>query len=181
MRRRAIIVLAAVLLGAVVLVAAGCGSKKKASTTTTTAASTAATTSTTTGTTSSQNTTSTATTPASALGLFTSANCASLVNLAQAFSAALTGNAQDPAKTAKLFKEFADKTPTDIRTDFETFAAAYAKIAAALQGVDLTSGQAPSPEVIARLQKLSTEIDSAKVSQAGAHISAWAAKNCKSK
>ncbi len=46
------------------------------------------------------------------------------------------------------------------------FAAAYAKIAAALQGVNLTSGQAPSPEVIARLQKLSTEIDSAKVSQA---------------
>jgi hypothetical protein len=87
----------------------------------------------------------------------------------------------DVKKTATLLKEFADKTPSDIRPDFEVVAAAYAKMADALKGVDLTSGKTPSPAVIAKLTKLSSQIDSAALSKASAHIGAWAQKNCSTK
>ena len=54
----------------------------------------------------------------------------------------------------------------------------FKKIAEALKGVDLTSGQAPSPEALAKLQELSTSMDSPKVQQATQHIEAWVKKNC---
>ena len=50
-----------------------------------------------------------------------------------------------------------------------------------LKGVDLTSGKAPSAEVIAKLTKLSSEIDTAALSKASANIGAWAQKNCTAK
>ena len=84
----------------------------------------------------------------------------------------------DVGKSAAIFKAFADKTPSDIRGDFETVAAALAKYADALKGVNLTSGQVPDAATIAKLTKLSSEIDQAKLTQAEQNISAWGAKNC---
>ena len=75
-------------------------------------------------------------------------------------------------------KEFADKTPADIRPDFQEVADAYAKIADALKGVDLSAGKTPSPEVLAKIVKLSSELDQAKLTKAETNISAWASKNC---
>ncbi len=90
----------------------------------------------------------------------------------------MTGAGDDLNKSAELFKEFADKMPSEIRADFQVVADAYAKVAAALNGVNLASGSAPSADVMAKLAKLQTEIDVAKVNAASTHISAWAAKNC---
>jgi hypothetical protein len=55
---------------------------------------------------------------------------------------------------------------------------AYSKIADALKGTDLSSGQTPSADTIAKLARLSQEIDSAKVSQASTNIGNWLSKNC---
>ena len=91
-----------------------------------------------------------------------------------------TGTA-DVKKTAELLKEFADKTPSDIRPDFEVVASAYAKIADALKGVSLKPGSTPDPAAIAKLTKLSSEIDTKALTKASADIGAWAQKNCTTK
>ena len=176
MNRQVVRVLVAVAFGGLVLAAAGCGGGK--STTTTEGASAGTTTATTETTTEASTTTGTGT--AEALGaLLSSKNCRELVNSATSFSQALSGaGGTDVKKAADLMKEFADKTPADIRPDFEVLADAYAKYAEALKGVDLTSGKTPSPDVIARLQKLSSQIDQAKLTQASQHITAWIQKNC---
>ena len=56
-------------------------------------------------------------------------------------------------------QKFADEAPEDIRDDFQTLADAYAKIADALDGVDLGSGDTPPAEAIAKLAQLSQDID----------------------
>ena len=156
-------------------------------TTDTTATDTTATDTTSTATTStdttSTDTTSTDTTGTgtSSLSALTSAgNCADLANMGAALSQAFSGTGtNDVQKQAQLLKEFADRTPEDIRPDFETVADAYSKIADALKGVDLSPGKTPSPEVLAKLMKLSTELDQTKLTQAETNISAWASKNCR--
>ncbi len=75
-------------------------------------------------------------------------------------------------------QDFASKTPSDIRPDFETLAAAFAKAASALKGVDVSSGKTPSAATLAKLTQLGTEFDSPALKKAEADIQAWAAKNC---
>jgi hypothetical protein len=178
MKRQVVRALVAVALGGFVFAAAGCGGGKS----TTTQGGSAETTTGTSETTTEASGTTTTTGAAGALGaLLSSKNCRDLVNSSANFSQAVAGmNAAgaDLQKSEALMKQFADKTPADIRPDFEVLAAAYAKYAEALKGVDLKSGKAPSADVIARLQKLSTEIDQAKLSQASQHIAAWIQKNC---
>jgi hypothetical protein len=105
-------------------------------------------------------------------------NCKGLADLGQKFSSAFTGaaNAQDLKKEAQLLKEFADQTPADIRPDFQVLAQAMTKVADALEGVKLSG--TPNAATLAKLQKLSTEIDQVKLTAASAHISAWVQKNC---
>jgi hypothetical protein len=179
MRRKPLSILAVIALSGLVLAAAGCGSSKhKAAATTKSGATTTEKTATT------ATTTATTTTSKSSglSGLANTSNCAQLAGLSSAFAQAMSGSgSSDVKKTAALLKEFADKTPKDIRPDFEVVAAAYAKMADALKGVDLTSGKTPSAAVIAKLTKLSSEIDSAALSKASANIGAWAQKNCSTK
>jgi len=187
MRRRQGQFLMIFLAAVLVVAAAGCGGKKKSSTTTTTAA--AATTSTAAATTAATTTTTAATTTAA--GTTTSAsssnglgslasveNCKSLADLGTAFASALQGAGGDIQKETSIFQQFAAKTPSDIRPDFETIAAALAKAADALKGVNLTSGQAPDASALAKLNQLSTEFDSPAMKKAETDIQAWAAKNC---
>jgi type VI protein secretion system component VasK len=68
--------------------------------------------------------------------------------------------------------------PDEIKADYQVIAENFKKIAEALKGVDLTSGQAPSPEALAKLQELSQSMDSPKVQQATQHIEAWVKENC---
>jgi hypothetical protein len=170
-------------LAALVILAAGCGGGgHKAATTTTTAAAAAKTTSTAT-TTAATNTSAAATAAAAGLtGLATNANCRQLADLSAEYAQALQGtNSSNIQKTSSILKQFADKTPSDIRPAFETVAADYGKIAAALQGVNVKQGSVPSPAVIAKLAKLGTEIDTSALAKAETSIGTWAQKNCVAK
>ncbi len=183
MRRKPLQLLVLALIAVFVATAAGCGSKKSSAppvttTTTTTEATTAASTATTSATTTQTTTTAATTTPAVAgLGALTG-SCAQLANLGQAFGSAISGAGNDPQKEAALLQQFADKTPSDIRPDFETLAAAFSKIASALKGVDLSSGKVPNASTLAKLTALSSQLNTADLTKAEANISAWAAKNC---
>ncbi len=182
MRRKQVQILVYALVALFVLAAAGCGGKKKAATTTETTTTTVATTTTTAAATTSSSTSTmahTTTSAASGLGALTSsANCAQLSNVGQAFAQAMQGASGDLPKSAEIFKKFADATPSDIKPDFEVVAAALQKYADALKGVDLTSGKVPDAATIAKLTKLSTELDTAALTKAETNISTWASKNC---
>jgi len=93
-----------------------------------------------------------------------------------AYSLAGSSNGKELKKQAGLRKEFADKTPSDIRPDFQVVADYFSKIADAAG--NLKAGQTPDAATIAKLQTPSTEIDQAKLTQASQHISAWVTKNC---
>jgi hypothetical protein len=124
-------------------------------------------------------TTTEATTTTSAIsGLASSKNCRDLAGLSQKFSNAFSGaaNGKDLKKQAQLLKEFADRTPSDIRPDFRVVADYFSKIADAAGSLKV--GQTPDAATIAKLQKLSTEVDQTKLTQASQHISAWVTKNC---
>ena len=179
MRRKPLSILAVVAISGLVLAAAGCGGSKhkaavKPAAKTTTTTEKTATTATTSSTTSSKS--------SGLSGLANASNCAQLAGLSESFSKALSGSGTtDIKKTAALLKEFADKTPKEIRADFEVVAAAYAKIADALKGVNLAPGATPDPQAIAKLTKLSSEIDTAALTKASTNIGAWAQKNCSTK
>jgi hypothetical protein len=188
MQRTSTLVLGATALAVLAFVAAGCGggSKESAATTTTTEETVPATTEavtteavTTEATTTAPATTEATTTTSNLGGLASTKNCRELAELGQKFSAAFTGaaNAQDLKTEARLLKEFADRTPSDIRADFEVLADYMTKVADAAGG--LKPGQTPNAQTLAKLQKLSAEIDQAKLTAASTHISAWVQKNCR--
>jgi hypothetical protein len=166
--------LAALLVAALALVAAGCGgSSDEASSDTTTAETTTEVTTTAEMTTTEQ--TSTASSGAGAAAL--TGKCAELAGLGSKLSAAMGGQDTGVADVSQLFDELADQVPDEIKADWQVLAKNFQKIAEALKGVDLTSGT-PDAATLAKLQKLSTTLDSQEVQQAAAHIEAWAKKNC---
>jgi hypothetical protein len=185
--------LAALLVAALALVAAGCGgSSDEASSDTATVAETTteATTTedtsttedatTTEDTSTTEDTTTTEETTETTGGADTSAltgKCAELAGLGSKLAAATGGQDAGIADVAKLFDELADQVPDEIRADWQVLARNYAKIAAALKGVDLSSGT-PNAATLAKLQKLATTLNSQEVQQAAAHIEAWVQKNC---
>ena len=173
MNGRSLMLVGAVL--ALVVATTGCGSKKKSSTppaqTTTQAAATTTTTE--------QMTTGTSTSSSGIASVATAGNCKQLSDLSAAFTKALSGTgASDFEKRAQVLKEFADKTPSDIRPDFQVLADAFAKYASAFKDVHFTPGQVPNAATLAKLQNLVAQIDQTAVTRASTHISAWAQKNC---
>ena len=178
-RPKSLVLVAALL--ALVVAATGCGSKKKSSAsaaaTTTTAAAT-----TTEAMTSAETTTAEATTTSSDSGLSsiaTAGNCKQLSDLSASFSKAITGVGQNDFESrAKILKQFADKTPSDIRPDFEVLATAFGKYASALKDIHFKPGSVPDAATLAKLQKLATSINQAQVTTASTRIAAWAQKNC---
>ncbi len=175
MRRRSTQIVSIVLVLVLVLAAAGCGKKKSDTSTTTTTTTEAAATTTTSG--DETTTTSSTTTAATGLGAL-AANCKQLAGLSQEFSAAFSGANGDVKKEAAVLKAFADKTPEDIRPDFETLADAFAQISGALKGVDLSGGQTPDAATLAKLLKLSQKFQDPKFTAAMNNIETWATKNC---
>ena len=176
--------LKALTLAAVVILAAGCGGggHKSATTNTQAAAAKAQAAAAKAAAAAAAAAAKANTTAAGLSGLATTANCRQLANLSAEFSTALQGtNSKDVKKTAAILKQFADKTPSEIRPDFETVANDYAKIAEALQGVNLKAGSVPNPAAILKLQKLATSIDTAALAKASTNIGTWAQKNCVAK
>jgi hypothetical protein len=181
MRSMKLTALCLALLAALMLVASGCGSSSKSSAGTTEAATTEATTeaATTEEATTEATTTEAATTTSALGGLVASGKCKDLQNLGQKYSQALsgTGGNTDLKKTAQVIKEFADKAPSEIKSDFEVVADYMSKIADVAG--NLKPGQTPDPATLQKLQKLATSIDTQKLTQASQNITAWVSKNCK--
>ncbi len=174
----------ALTLAAVVILAAGCGGggNKSATTNTQAAAAKAQAAAAKAAAAAAAAAAKANTTAAGLSGLATTANCKQLADLSNEFSTALQGtNSKDVKKTAALLKQFADKTPSEIRPDFETVAADYAKIADALQGVNVKAGSIPDAKALLKLQKLATSIDTTKLAKAATNIGTWAQKNCVAK
>lgn len=160
-------------------VVAGCGGSKESAGTTTRAGGFSTVQATTEATTTQAATPTTTSTPKTGTSPLASAkDCKELEELGKKFSSAFSGaaNSQNLKQEAEVLKQFAEKTPSEVRADFRLVAAYMSKVADALGGVK--PGQTPSAEALAKLQKLSTEIDQAKLTTASAHISAWVQKNC---
>jgi hypothetical protein len=100
-------------------------------------------------------------------------------NVGQQFSAATTGAGGDLKEASKAFDELASKAPDEIKADFQTINEAFATLAEALEGVDLSGNKTPDAATLAKLQKAMAAIDQAKVTAANARITAWVQKNCK--
>lgn len=178
MRRKTIVALCLGLVGVFALTAAGCGGGGSKSAATTAAATTEATT-TQSQATSTESKPATTTSSSSELGgIATASNCKELTDLGQKFSSAFSGasNSNDLKKEAQLLKEFADKTPADIRPDFEVVADYLTKIAEVAGSVK--PGSTPDPATLAKLQKVATEVNQQKLTQASQNITAWVQKNC---
>jgi hypothetical protein len=176
MRRRSPQILSILFVLVVVLAAAGCGGSKKSTTTTTTTVTQATTTTTAAGET---TTAASGTSTSGGLGAL-AANCKQYQDLGTAFSQALQGANGDVEKQAQIFKDFADKTPSDIRPDFETVADAFSQISGALKGVDLSGGKTPDAATLAKLLALSQKFQNAKFQTAVKNIETWAQNGCHS-
>ena len=167
--------IAALLIAVLALVAAGCGgssSNEASSDTETTVA---------TETTATEDMTATAdnseTDTDVDLGNL-SGECAQFAGISSKIAQSLSGQDANMEDAAKAFDEIADQVPDEIKDDYQVIADNFSKIAEALKGVDLTSGQTPSPEALAKLQELSASMDSTEVQQASRHIEAWVQEHC---
>ncbi len=193
MHRKSSLVLCLALAAALGLVAAGCGGGSKSAATTKAATTEAATTTAAAGATTHETTTeamthettteamtheTTTAAAGSSLGSL-AGKCKGLSDLGRKFSSAFTGaaNGKDLKKEASLLHEFAEQTPSEIRPDFRVVADYFSKIADVTG--NLKTGQTPDPQTLAKLQKLSTEIDQTKLTAASQHITAWVTKNCR--
>jgi maltose-binding protein MalE len=167
MRRNLVRLVAPAVIAAVALAATACGGGGKGSTTVTKTTAAKATTA----------AAKPATTP-DLSGLASAANCRQLADLGSQFSNAIGGaaNSGDLKKEAQLLQEFAAKAPAEIRADFKVVADDFAKIAEAVG--ELKPGTVPDASALAKLQKLSTQIDSTELQQASTNITSWLQKNC---
>jgi hypothetical protein len=104
--------------------------------------------------------------------------CAEFAGVSQKLAESLSGQTADIQDAAKVFDEIKDQVPDEIKADYEVIAENFSKIAEALKGVDLTGGETPSPEALAKLQELASSMNSPEVRQATANIEAWVTKNC---
>ncbi len=167
-----------VLLVAAALAVAGCGGGSKSSApqpVTVTVAPTTPTTTTTEGTTTTPPTTS------ATSGL--SGDCLQLAKQGQRLSQALGGLSAgsahaDLGKAADAYKAFAAQAPAEIRSEFQTIAAAFAKFADAMKGIHLKTGQTPDASTLAKLQEASKSFSAADVLAAEHKIAAWATSHC---
>ncbi len=96
-------------------------------------------------------------------------------SLSQAFSG---GGTADWQSYVTFLNELADKAPDEIADDFRVLAEAYAKIADAMGGADMSNPGSMTPAQIAALTKLGQELDQAKLTAASQNISTWMTENC---
>jgi hypothetical protein len=104
--------------------------------------------------------------------------CAEFAGLGAKISQAMAGGNAGLEEASALFDELASEVPDEIKADFEVIAENFAQIAEVLRDVDLAAGETPSAEDLAKLQELTTSINSTEVQQASENIEAWAQANC---
>ena len=111
-------------------------------------------------------------------------NCQDLAGLAAKAAAAVeaSGNSTNTLQTeATELQALAKAAPSDIRGDFQTFAAAFSGFLHALQssGYKLGSKTPPTAAQAAAFAAAAKSFDTPKLKQAEQHLSAWAHQNCK--
>jgi len=166
------------LLAALALAAAGCGgddsNEASGDTDTTVVEETTTTEDDSTETATEDDSTATATGDDDVLG----GKCAEFAGLGARISQAMSGGNAGLEEASALFDELASEVPDEIKADFEVIAENFAQIAEVLKDVDLAAGETPSAEDLAKLQELTTSINSTEVQQASENIEAWAQANC---
>ena len=112
------------------------------------------------------------------------AQCAQVVTAMSAAAAAvpasMSGGAGDLSTTLDQLKSFADAAPEEIRADLMTVYQAYGEFMSTMQdaGYDPSSGQPPSPEVIAAMQQATQKFQDPEFIAASGRVQAWFATNC---
>lgn len=168
--QRRIVVLVSVL-AALLLVAAGCGGSDSSEEATSDETTVETTVETTDEATSDDDSTS-------AAGVFADEDCLELASIGAKIAQAVDPSGSfDADEAAAFYDELAAKAPEEIRDDLEVFAGYLAEVAAAIEGIDLTSGELPSPDDLAKLEELAQSAD-AEVQEAADNLSAWAEENC---
>jgi hypothetical protein len=172
----------AVPVAALLLVAAGCGGGSTDSAGDTTATIPSVDTTAFTDTSGGMDTSS-STDTTTTIGDATLTGCTELSDLSVKFSeamgAATSGSGTlDLEATAKLYEDFADQVPEEIRDAFKTFAAAFATYADVFKDIDLSSGKTPDPDTMAKIAEAAKGFDNAELTAATAEIEAWVKKNC---
>jgi len=122
------------------------------------------------------------TSPVDLSGSGLSKDCQDLIQAsakyAEAFGSIGAGGDFDLQDSAAALSAVADAAPSEIRDAFQTLAKAVGAYAEALQGVDLSSGEAPSPETLAKITAATSSFDNAEVTAASEAISKWTEDNC---
>jgi hypothetical protein len=177
MARRFVPLLVIASFALLVFAFAGCGGDDESASGDTTATETTTTEETTTEeTTTDTETTETETTDATETAesdFASTENCQEFAKIGTQISGALTGTT-DPDQIKQAFDDLAAAAPEEIKADFETIADYMSKVADALGGVDLSSGQTPDASALAKLQGL----DATAATAASTNITKWVTENC---
>ena len=104
--------------------------------------------------------------------------CAEFAGLGAKLQSAFGGGSGDLDSASEVFDELADRVPEEIREDYRVLADNFKQFADALKDVDLTSGETPSPETLAKLQQAASSMDQPEIQQASENIEAWVQENC---
>jgi hypothetical protein len=164
------------LLAGLGVLAAGCGGGSKSGSQTSSVSVTLTRTT--------QSTTSSSEGLGSAPSFASASNCQDMAGIAAKAAAAIesSGNAAGTLQTeASEIQALASSAPSDIRSDFQAVAAAFSSFVHSLQqsGYKIGSKTPPTPAQLAALAKAAKSLDTPKLKQAEAHLSAWARQNCK--
>jgi hypothetical protein len=111
-------------------------------------------------------------------------NCQDLAGLAAKAAAAVeaSGNSANALQTESAeLQALARAAPSDIKGDFQEFAAAFSGFLHTLQssGYKLGSKTPPTAAQAAAFAKAAKSFDTPKLKQAEQHLNAWAHQNCK--
>jgi hypothetical protein len=164
---------AAMLVAGLVAVAAGCGGGSSNSSTTTLSASKTI-----------SNSATTSSSSSSSTSFASAKNCQDLAGLAAKAAAAVaaSGNSSNALQTESAeLQALAQAAPSDIKGDFQAFAAAFSGFLHTLQssGYKLGSKTPPTAAQAAAFAKAAKSFDTPKLKQAEQHLNAWAHQNCK--
>lgn len=106
--------------------------------------------------------------------------CQDLAAATEKYEAALGGGlaGDDLTESAAALSAVAEAAPEEIRPSFKILAKAVTAYAKALEGVDLSSTEAPDPETLAKVLGATELLGTAEFGAAAAKIGTWTTENC---
>ena len=176
----------AVPVAALLLVMAGCGGSSSSAEDSTTAIESTGATDTTGGTDTSTGTdTGSSADTTESTGDVSFEGCPELTDLAaevsEALGAATSGTGEaDLDAIVDAYDKFADEAPEEIRDAFKTLSEAFEQYADVLGDIDLSPGETPTADDVAKMAEAAKSFSDAKLTAAAAEIEAWVKENCTS-